>query len=106
MVRDSAEILQALYVAGFELQTFERFPRAIGIVRGECIALLVPSNAGLQMLGSPGWKIGEQIGVLTTVNGRRVFQAKHETVDATDDRLELLKQFEIDLRQGMAPQPS
>jgi hypothetical protein len=106
MVRDPAEILEALYVAGFELQTFERFPRAIGIVRGECIALLVPSDTGLQMLGSPGWRIGEQIGVLTTVNGRRVFQAKNETVDATDDRLELLKQFEIDLRQEMAPQPS
>jgi hypothetical protein len=105
-MRDPAEILQALYLAGFELQTFELFPRAIGIVRGECIALLVPSDSGLQLLGAPGWKIGESMGVLTTVNGRRVFQSKGETVEATDQRMELLKQFEADLRREMAPKPS
>lgn len=99
-------MLQALYLAGFELQTFELFPRAIGIVRGECIALLVPSDSGLQLLGAPGWKIGESMGVLTTVNGRRVFQSKGETVEATDQRMELLKQFEADLRREMAPKPS
>jgi hypothetical protein len=105
-MRDPAEILQALYVAGFELQTFELFPRAIGIVRGECIALLVPSDTGLQLLGRPGWKIGENMGVLTTVNGRRVFQSKGETVEATNERMELLNRFEADLRQGMVPKPS
>lgn len=105
-MRDPAEMLQALYLAGFELQTFELFPRAIGIVRGECIALLVPSDSGLQLLGAPGWKIGESMGVLTTVNGRRVFQSKGETVEATDQRMELLKQFEADLRREMAPKPS
>ena len=103
---DPAEILQALYLAGFELQTFELFPRAIGIVRGECIAVLVPSDTGLQMLGSPGWKIGENMGVLTTVNGRRVFQSKDEMVEATDERMAMLRQFETDLRQEMAPKPS
>ena len=103
---DPAEILQQLYLAGFDLQTFELFPRAIGIVRADCIALLVPSETGLQLLGSPGWKIGEQMGVLTTVNGRRVFQAKSETVEATDERIKELKQFETDLRRGMAPKPS
>ena len=105
-MRDPSEILQQLYLAGFELQTFELFPRAIGIVRGECIALLVPSDTGLQMLGAPGWKIGENMGVLTTVNGQRVFQSKTETVEATNERMELLKQFEADLRHGMAPKPS
>ena len=105
-MRDPGEILQALYVAGFELQTFELFPCAIGIVRGECIALLVPSDSGLQFLGAPGWKIGDNVGVLTTVNGRRVFQSKGETVEATQERMELLKQFETDLRQEMAPKPS
>ena len=103
---DPAEILQALYLAGFELQTFELFPRAIGIVRGECIALLVPSDSGLQFLGAPGWKIGDNVGVLTTVNGRPVFQSKSVTVEATDQRMELLKQFEADLRREMAPKPS
>jgi hypothetical protein len=30
---DSAEQLQRLYLAGFELQTFERYPKCIGVVR-------------------------------------------------------------------------
>ena len=103
---DPAEILQQLYLAGFELQTFDFFPRAIGIVRGECIALLVPSDTGLQMLGAPGWRIGENVGVLTMVNGRRVFQSKGEAIEATEERLALLKQFEFDLRREMAAKAS
>lgn len=106
MRRDPAEILQALYLAGFELQTFELFPRAIGVVRGECMALLVPSDTGLQMLGAPGWKIGENMGVLTTVNGKRVFQSKGQAAEATDERIKLVKQFEGDLRQALASKPS
>ena len=62
---DPAEQLQRIYLAGFELQTFDRFPKCVGVVRDSCIALLVPSVDGLQMLGTPGWRIGEVIGVLT-----------------------------------------
>jgi hypothetical protein len=104
-MRDPSEILQALYLAGFELKTFELFPRAIGVVRAECIALLVPSDTGLQVLGSPGWKVGENVGVLTTVNGRRVFQSKGESIEATEERIGLLKQFEADLRREITPKP-
>jgi hypothetical protein len=105
-MRDPAEILQQLYMSGFELRTFEQFPRAVGVVRGECIALLVPSDTGLQVLGSPGWQVGDAIGVLTTVDGRQVFQYKSQTIDATAERLIELKQFETDLRAGMAPKPN
>ncbi len=75
---DSAEQLQRLYLAGFELQTFERFPKCIGLMRDNCIALLVPGVDGLQILGAPGWRMGEVMGVLTEREGRQVFQAKSE----------------------------
>ena len=94
---DPAEQLQRIYLAGFELQTFDRFPRCVGVVRNGCIALLVPSVGGLQMLGTPGWRLGEAIGVLTEKDGRPVFQAKEETVDATPERLEILRSFRSDL---------
>lgn len=94
---DSAEQLQQLYMAGFELLTFERFPRCVGIVRNECIAMLVPGVDGLQVLGTPGWRIGDAIGVLTQKDGRAVFQAKSEIVEATPDRLEELAKFRRDL---------
>ncbi len=95
---DPAEQLQRIYLAGFELQTFDRFPKCVGVVRDSCIALLVPSIGGLQMLGTPGWRMGEAIGVLTEKQGRQVFQAKQEIVDATPERLEALRCFRADLR--------
>jgi hypothetical protein len=101
---DSAEVLKSLYAAGFDMQTFERFPRAIGISKGNCIALLEPdTSAGLRMIGRPGWRIGDAIGVLTTQSGRRVFQSKDHLVEATSERLKLLDEFERELTDFLEP---
>ena len=96
---DSAEQLQRLYLAGFELQTFERYPKCIGVVRDNCVALLVPGVDGLQILGTPGWRMGEEMGVLTEREGRKVFQAKTEVVEATPERLALLQRFRDELAE-------
>ena len=96
---DSAEQLQRLYAAGFELQTFERYPKSIGVLRDGCIALFQSTPAGLQMIGSPGWRMGEVLGVLVEKEGRQVFQAKTEVVDATPERLELLQRFRADVER-------
>jgi hypothetical protein len=94
---DPAEQLQRIYLAGFELQTFERYPKCIGVVRDQCIALLVPGVDGLQILGTPGWRMGEVMGVLTEREGHQVFQAKSEIVEATAERLETYRRFRADL---------
>jgi hypothetical protein len=99
---DLAEQLQRIYLAGFELQTFERYPKCVGVIRDNCIALLVPGVDGFQILGAPGWRIGEVMGVLTEVQGRKVFQAKSEMVEATSERLETLGRFRRDLRALLA----
>ena len=96
---DSAEQLQRVYLAGFELQTFERYPKCIGVVRDNCVALLVPGVDGLQILGTPGWRMGEVMGVLTEREGRKVFQAKAEIVEATPERLALLQRFRQELAE-------
>jgi len=90
---DPAEQLQQLHHAGFEFQTFERFPRAIGVVRGNCIALLTATPEGLTMLGAPGWRMGEVLGVLTIHSNKQVFQAKDQFVEATPERLRELSAF-------------
>jgi hypothetical protein len=101
---DPAAQLQRIYLAGFELQTFDRFPKCIGVVRDGCIALLVPGTEGLQILGTPGWRMGEAIGVLVEKDGRQVFQYKSEIVEATSERLQLLKRFKEDLRMLLSPE--
>jgi hypothetical protein len=94
---DPAEQLQRIYLAGFEIRTFERFPKCVGVVRDNCVALLVPGADGLQMLGTPGWRMGEVMGVLVDKDGRMVFQAKDEIVEATAERREALSQFRAEL---------
>jgi hypothetical protein len=101
---DPAEQLQHIYLAGFELQTFDRFPKCVGVIRDGCIALLVPGVDGLQMLGTPGWRMGDAIGVLVEKEGRQVFQNKQEIVEATPAKLELLQRFREDLKSLLAGQ--
>ena len=96
---DSAEQLQRLYLAGFELQTFDRYPKSIGVLRAGCIALLQATPGGLQMIGAPGWRMGEVLGVLVEKDGRQVFQAKSEIAEATPERLAALAKFRDDLEQ-------
>jgi len=68
-------------------------------MRDNCVALLVPGVEGLQVLGTPGWRMGEVMGVLTEREGRQVFQAKSEVVEATPERLEALQKFREELKE-------
>jgi hypothetical protein len=100
---DPAEQLQKIYLAGFEIETFDRYPKCVGVVRDHCVALLVPDVAGLQVLGTPGWRMGEVMGVLVEKDGRQVFQAKDEIIEATPERLETLRRFRDDLKELLRP---
>ena len=95
---DSAEQLQRLYAAGFDLQTFERFPKAIGVLRDGCIAFLVPGPDGLQILGNVGLRMGESLGPLVEREGKQVFVHKQETLEATPERIATLERFKTDLK--------
>ncbi|HXP46650.1 MAG TPA: hypothetical protein VN810_05200 [Terriglobales bacterium] len=99
---DSAQQLQRLYQSGFDIQTFDRFPRAVGVVRDNCIALLEATPEGMKIIATPGWRMGESIGVLVEQDGRQVFQHKSETVEATPERLEMLRRFREDLENLLA----
>jgi hypothetical protein len=91
--------LQRLYAAGFDLQTFDRFPQAIGVLRDNCIAFLVPGPDGLQILGNVGWRMGESLGPLVERGGRKVFVHKQETIEATPEMIATLERFRSDLKQ-------
>jgi len=92
------EQLQRLYVAGFELQTFDRFPKAIGVLRDNCLAFLVPGPDGLQILGNAGWRMGESYGPLVERAGSKVFVHKQEILEATPERIAILERFKSDLK--------
>jgi hypothetical protein len=102
-VPDPAKQLQTIYLAGFEIHTFERFPNTVGLSKGNCIALVQPAADGLKLIGQPGWHMGEVLGVLVERGGKRVFQAKSELVEATPERLSELENFQNELADLMAP---
>ncbi len=89
----AARQLAALYADGYSLETFERYPKAIGISRGNCLVLVENTETGLRMIGRPGWKMGGLMGVLVERDGRQVFQYKEEMIEATDERLDELQKF-------------
>ena len=100
---DPSEQLARLYEEGFEFQTFERYPKAVGVIREECIALVEATPQGLRMVGLPGWRMGEVMGVLVEQQGRPVFQAKSEVLEATPERLAKLREFRSALEQVLSP---
>jgi len=99
---DPAHQLAELYAAGFDVQTFERYPRAVGVMRDGAIALVEPAPDGLRMVGTPGWRMGEVMGVLIEKDGRQVFQAKQEMVEATPERVAAVERLKADLIAIMA----
>jgi hypothetical protein len=96
---DAAEQLQRIYLEGFELQSFERYPNCIGVLRDGCIALLRSTPDGLEIVGTAGWRMGELMGVLIEKDGRQFFQAKSEMLEATPERLDELRKFKRELEQ-------
>jgi hypothetical protein len=91
--------LQRLYLAGFELQTFDRFPQAIGVLKDGYIAFLIPGGPeGLQILGNVGRRMGESLGPLVERGGRKVFVHKEEVIEATPEMISALDQFKAELK--------
>ena len=105
-MQDSAEQLQRLYIAGFELETFERFPKAIGVLRAGYIAFLVPGPDGLQILGNVGRRMGESLGPLVERSGRKLFIHKEEEIEATEEMIAELERFRSDLKNILSGGPS
>jgi hypothetical protein len=100
---DPAEQLQRLYLEGFGIETFERYPNSVGVIREGIIALFTVTPQGLQMLGTPGLRMGEVLGVLVERAGRQMFQFKSEVVEATPEQLDALRRFKEDVARLLTP---
>jgi hypothetical protein len=103
---NAEEQLQRLYMAGFELQTFERFPQAIGVIKNSYMAFLIPGGPeGLQILGNVGRRMGESLGPLVERNDRQVFLHKQEIIEATSEMIAELTAFKSELKSLLRGKP-
>ena len=61
-----------------------------------------PTPTGVRLVGVPGWRMGEIMGVLVEEDGRQVFRSKAEVVEATAERLEALGRFRRELEEALS----
>ena len=100
--------LARLHAAGFEFETYERFPSAVGVLRGNVMVLLRVAESGLEMIGSAGWRMvgsdGTQprLGVLVDGPKGRMFRFKADEVEATEARLDEVEVFRRELAAALA----
>ena len=94
---DPAEQLARIYQAGFDIRQWDAYPGMAAVVRGECAALVKPGPEGLAIVGSPGWVMGERLGVKIQKEGKWVFQSKTNVLEVTSERLSDLARFQSDL---------
>ena len=100
MALDPAIALPKLVERGFTLRSFPAYPRSLGAVRDNFVALLEATAQGeVKLMGASGFLIGEKIGVLVEREGGKIFQVKSEEVPATAVMLEAYQRFQNDLKE-------
>ena len=99
-------ILERLAAVGFSAVAFPKYASAIGLRRGGCAALLIPSPAGgLALQGEPCWLIGVNLAVPIQRNGKKLYVWKKESVEATPELEAELKQFKDELLAVLTSAP-
>ncbi len=97
-------LLQALHARGFQIVAFPMYASHIGIRRGNCATLLKPlGSGGFELFGTPGYMIGDNIGVRIKDGARDFFVWKQQRVEATPERNAELAEFASEVAGALLP---
>lgn len=98
--------LNDLVSAGFAMVSFPLFPNTVGVRKYDCAALLQPVAGGTwRVAAQPGLLIEGNISVLVERGGEQWFVWKSHQLRATEERLDVLRRFEEELRRRLEPKP-
>ncbi len=90
--------LENIVAQGFRLAAVPLYANAIVVCRGNCAALLQPSETGgLGLVGGPCYLVDGNLSVRLTRSGRHWFVWKKRRVEATPARLAELDSFTREL---------
>ena len=91
--------LEHLAQQGFSLRSFESFPRHLGVVKYECVALLELTPEGKwKQFGAAGYLLDGQIALLVEHQARPTFVYKSRQLPAEGPLLEDFRLFQSELR--------
>ncbi len=91
-------VLQGLLKAGFEFVQLPHVVRYLPVQKNGFVALLDPSAGKLDILGQPGYRIGDGVGVLVEKKDEKAFVWKAQFVPATPALLQGFERFKEELK--------
>ncbi len=96
--------LSQLRSRGFDVVAFPMYENFVGVRKGNCGALLVPSGAaGFQLYGEPSYLVSGQPSARTIQSDGHWFVRKGEKVPATPERTAELDAFAAELANALLP---
>jgi len=102
LTAEQIAVLERLAGAGYEIVAFPMYASAVGVRRGECAALLERVEGGMRLLGEACWVIEGNLSVRVRRDGREWFVWKKKQVEATEERVAEVKQFQEDVKRMLA----
>ena len=92
-------VLERLRTQGFQFVQFPPHERAIGVRKGNCAALLQPTETGgFQVVGQPSYLVDGNLSVRLQREGKQWFVWKAKQVEATPERRAELAVFAEELK--------
>ncbi len=92
-------VLERLRAQGFQVVQFAPHERAIGVRKGNCAALLQPTETGdFQVVGEPSYLVDSNLSVRVQREGKQWFVWKAKQVEATPERRAELAAFAEELK--------
>ena len=97
-------VLQRLHARGLEIVAFPMYENLVGIRKGNCAALLIPTGSeGFQVQGSPTYLVAGNLSARVARSDGHYFVRKQDAVKATPDILADLDSFAAELADGLLP---
>jgi hypothetical protein len=97
------QVMKRLFEAGFRPIAIPPYERALCLRRGECAAVLAPvDGGGFRILAAPSFLVDGKFGVRLNRRGKEVFVFKQKEVEATQERLRELQEFQKTLDEVLA----
>ncbi len=97
-------ILERLQQRGFETVAFPMYSAYVGVRKGNCAALLVPSGTnGFAIFGEPAYLVGGNLSVRVLRSDGHYFVRKGDQLEATPERISELDTFAAELAASLLP---
>lgn len=90
-------VLERLRERGFQFVAFPLYEQKIGVRKGNCAALLDPTEGQLRVFAEPAYLVAGNLSVVVRMGEEKFFVWKQNRVPATPERLEELERFASEL---------